>query len=603
MTTNNTPPLAANTDALLPLRAAAPQDNLRVLGRFIGGMPLLLRWLPAILTVIALAATAPQFFLWYIGEYVRCAAPPCSAHWDRLPDLLLPLTMPGLMLIAFGGMVFRIVAWIAFELTGMWATNDLHDRMIAALTRARTTYFDETPSGHLINRITGDFSALRFMGIIRIGDLTNTGIEVLATMVLVLLVSPWAGLVLLPVTLLLVWVQLQIGPMLGHAEELGSEATGEMLHRETDIIEGRRMFALYGKEPELLRTLQNAYRRRLDFRLLSARLQAWSQAWTKMIAAVYGFGVMTVVTLAVQQGRISLTLAAVILSALFALGGSFRWLTTCLAFLTETLGNARRVYEIVDLPPEEAGERSGEAISPSRPAEPLAAVVPATLAVPRGDIVFHNYTAAYRVGMNPVLRGLEVTLAEGKRTGLVGRTGAGKSSIVQALFRMMHVYAGDLTIGGTSVYDVDLIRLRASFGVVPQNPYLFKGTLRQNIDREGGADDAAIGRVLRAAGLTLAPALVIDEGGRNLSLGERQLICLARVLLTDKRVIVMDEPTSAVDPETDAKIQQVLAHELRGRTILTIAHRLQTLVGYDTVVEMEEGRVVRVAPPDAFLQT
>lgn len=577
--------------------ASPPQRNLATLFRFLGSLHFLKRILPLVLFLIALASGTPQFFLWMIGELVRCSAEPCRA--DVL-GLSLPLSLGALTAIALFGMTMRILAWAAFELSGAWSTNVLHDRMIAALARARTTYFDETPSGHLINRILGDFGNLRLMGVIRVGDATNAIFEVVATGILVLLVNPWPALAIVPVTLAFAKVQLDIGPMMGHAEEISSQWKGELVHRETDMIEGSRIVDLYGKRAPLLASVRDAAKKVVDARILAARLQAWSRAWQRVLSAGYGFLVFLFLTLGIEAGRISLTLAAVIVSTLFALTASFNWLTWCLTFLTETLGNARRVFELVDLPSELASEGRETVSAPQSHASDVHPAAQTSYVHPL-DIEFARFSMSYREGTPEILRSLDLVIPAGKRVGLVGRTGAGKSSLLQALFRMVRVTGGDVTIGGASIYEQDVTKLRSLFGVVPQTPYLFQGTVRANLDRSGTASDDAVLRALAAVELSLSPESLVEEGGRNLSLGERQLLCLARVLLAEKPYVVMDEPTSAVDVETDVKIQAVLERHLGGRTILAIAHRLETLARYDLVVEMEAGRVKRMGPPSDFL--
>jgi ABC-type multidrug transport system fused ATPase/permease subunit len=166
---------------------------------------------------------------------------------------------------------------------------------------------------------------------------------------------------------------------------------------------------------------------------------------------------------------------------------------------------------------------------------------------------------------------------------------------------MVHVRAGDIRIDGYSIFDEDQRELRRRFGVVPQSPYLFAGTLRSNLDRTGeiarARGEAALEAALEAVGLKLSLDLPIAEGGQNLSLGERQLVCLARVIAAGKKIVLMDEPTSGLDPETDARVNRVLRGALGDATVITIAHRLESLSSYDRVIELSAGRKVWEGPP------
>jgi ABC-type multidrug transport system fused ATPase/permease subunit len=208
---------------------------------------------------------------------------------------------------------------------------------------------------------------------------------------------------------------------------------------------------------------------------------------------------------------------------------------------------------------------------------------------------------SYRADSPVILDQLDLRLPLGTKTALVGRTGSGKTSVVQALFRMVHVRGGDLRIGPHSALERELGSVRRLFGVVPQQPYLFAGTLRENLDRTGRLGDARLREALGAVGLPLPLDLPVDEGGQNLSVGERQLLCLARIIAADRPFVIMDEATSGLDPETDARIHRVLRTRLTGKTVLTIAHRRESLFSYDRIVEMARGRVIWSGTPGELL--
>ena len=163
-----------------------------------------------------------------------------------------------------------------------------------------------------------------------------------------------------------------------------------------------------------------------------------------------------------------------------------------------------------------------------------------------GDLCFENFSMSYRQDTPIILSGLSLRLGEGKKIGIIGRTGAGKTSIVQSVFRMVYVHEGDVTWGGVSLYDVELHHLRRQLGIVPQSPYLFEGTVRTNLDRARQYTDAELLKALASVSLALPLDAGVREGGVNYSLGERLLLCLARILVSDKKIVFMDEPTSAV---------------------------------------------------------
>ena len=202
-----------------------------------------------------------------------------------------------------------------------------------------------------------------------------------------------------------------------------------------------------------------------------------------------------------------------------------------------------------------------------------------------------------------VAKGVNFRVHNGEKIGIVGRTGAGKSSLVSAIFRMPEPN-GDISIDNVSINSLNLQLSRSAVAAISQNPLLFSGTMRLNLDPEGKYDDKALWDVLADVSLKQLVQNLPDklesrvtEGGGNLSVGERQLLCVARALLQDKKIVVLDEATANVDMKTDRVLQDVIRSKLSGRTVLTIAHRLETILDYDKVLVMDAGKVVEFDDP------
>ena len=204
---------------------------------------------------------------------------------------------------------------------------------------------------------------------------------------------------------------------------------------------------------------------------------------------------------------------------------------------------------------------------------------------------------SYRPGSPDVLREMSVTIRPGEKVGIVGRTGAGKSSLLVALFRIVELKAGSISIDGVDISSVPLETLRSRLSIIPQDPVLFSGTLRHNLDPLGQYSDAQLAAVLRQCSLAIPLDRPIDERGGNLSVGQRQLVCMGRALLKAARVLVLDEATASVDMETDALIQTTLQSQLGDATVLTIAHRLNTIMHADRVLVVHDGRLAEDGPP------
>lgn len=232
----------------------------------------------------------------------------------------------------------------------------------------------------------------------------------------------------------------------------------------------------------------------------------------------------------------------------------------------------------------------------------------------KGEIVFDNVEMRYRDGLPLVLKGLDMHVRGGERIGIVGRTGAGKSSIMSTLFRLVEISAGHISIDGIDISTIGLNDLRKRLAIIPQDPTLFRGTIRTNLDPFNEHTDLALWSALRQADLVPKDAelgtantgedrgrihldSIVEEDGLNFSLGQRQLMALARALVRGSQIIVCDEATSSVDMETDDKIQATIASGFKGKTLLCIAHRLRTIIGYDRICVMDQGRIAELDTP------
>ncbi|XP_055837482.1 multidrug resistance-associated protein 1-like [Episyrphus balteatus] len=226
-----------------------------------------------------------------------------------------------------------------------------------------------------------------------------------------------------------------------------------------------------------------------------------------------------------------------------------------------------------------------------------------------GRVVFEDYMIRYRPGLDLVLKGVSFDIAGGEKVGIVGRTGAGKSSLTLGLFRIIEAAGGHITIDGIEISTLGLHMLRSRLTIIPQDPVLFSGTLRMNLDPYQISSDNDIWTALELAHLKsfvkeTAGGLnyEINEGGENLSVGQRQLVCLARALLRKTKVLILDEATAAVDLETDDLIQKTIRSEFKDCTVLTIAHRLNTILDSDKVIVLDKGQIIEFDSPTNLLE-
>lgn len=227
---------------------------------------------------------------------------------------------------------------------------------------------------------------------------------------------------------------------------------------------------------------------------------------------------------------------------------------------------------------------------------------------PKGNVDFIDYSVRYREGLDLVLKSISLKVNGGEKVGIVGRTGAGKSSMTLCLFRLLEAADGEIVIDEVKISEIGLHDLRSKLTIIPQEPVLFSGTLRMNLDPFEKYSDEELWNALELSHLkkfvsnqTSKLDLECSEGGENLSVGQRQLVCLARALLRKTRILVLDEATAAVDLETDDLIQSTIRTQFEDCTVFTIAHRLNTIMDYTRVLVLDKGQIAEFDTPNNLI--
>lgn len=228
-----------------------------------------------------------------------------------------------------------------------------------------------------------------------------------------------------------------------------------------------------------------------------------------------------------------------------------------------------------------------------------------------GEIKITDYSARYAKNLDLVLKQVNFDVKPGEKIGVVGRTGAGKSSLVLAIFRMLSASEGTIRIDNIDILKMRLFDLRHNLSIIPQDSHLFEGTLRQNLDPFCEHSDEKLWHVLELSNLKTSVERLdgglgldsrVSEGGSNFSAGQKQLMCLGRALLNPSRVLLLDEATAAVDVQTDKIIQETIRREFREKTIITIAHRLDTVMDSDRILVLDHGEVKEFDTPGRLLR-
>lgn len=385
-----------------------------------------------------------------------------------------------------------------------------------------------------------------------------------------------------------------------------------------EAITGTACIRAYGVEGQFRRSIRESIDVMNGAYFLTFSNQRWLSVRLDGVATCLVF--VTGVLVVTSRFNVSPSISGLVLSYILAIAQMLQFTVRQLAEVENNMNATERVHYYGTELEEEAPLHLTE-VSATWPE--------------KGRIVFDHAQMRYRDGLPLVLKGLSMDVRGGERIGIVGRTGAGKSSIMSALFRLTELSGGSIHIDDINIATVGLHDLRSRLAIIPQDPALFKGTIRSNLDPFNEHTDLELWSALRSAYLigeetpgadadglqdgpsgantpvmgrdsTSRPAKrltlesPVDEEGLNFSLGQRQLMALARALVRDARIIVCDEATSSVDFETDQKIQRTMAQGFQGKTLLCIAHRLRTIIHYDRICVMDQGRIAEMDTPAAL---
>lgn len=293
-------------------------------------------------------------------------------------------------------------------------------------------------------------------------------------------------------------------------------------------------------------------------------------------------------------GDLSAGVAGLSITFSMTITSTLNWLVRNMADLETNIVSVERIQEYTNTQSEDARHKESD--------KEIAASWP-----DKGSIKFENYSLRYREGLDLALKDLSFQVNGGEFIGIAGRTGAGKSSLSLALFRIVEAAQGDIEIDGIKIKRLGLNKLRHNISIIPQDPVLFSGTLRLNLDPLNNFQDDEIWKALEQSHLKAFAVErglnhEITEGGENLSVGQRQLLCLSRALLRKSKILILDEATAAVDLETDALIQKTIKEEFRGCTVLAIAHRLSTIIDYDKILVLKDGELAEFDTPNKLLE-
>ncbi|KDR79232.1 hypothetical protein GALMADRAFT_243140 [Galerina marginata CBS 339.88] len=475
----------------------------------------------------------------------------------------------------------------AFVIAGLFASLNLYKSALAGVMNSRVSFFDTTPMGRIVSRLSKDQKTIDSELPLILMQFLSILAAVVGTVGLVFYTFPYLGIMFLPLGLLYYAASVYYRRSSVEAKRLDSLLRSFLYGAYSETLTGLSTIRAYGRQEQSIRDAQDGLDMENKAFIMTVIMQRWLSIRLEFFAnllvlgiALFGAGFSR----SVNPSKISVVLT-------YTLGATqvFSEMISLFAQSEQNMNAVERVLHYAELPPER-GE--AEPIDPPTP-------WPST-----GAIVFKNVKLAYREGLPLVLKGIDFKINGGEKIGIVGRTGSGKSTLIQALLRLVELQEGTIEVDNCDISHLAFNTLRTQIAFVPQDSILFLGTLRDNLDPQGLRSDAELISILQRAWLLpkdgpMDPAVEakfsldssVGDEGSNYSAGEKQLLAMCRALVKNSRIIVLDEATSSVDAETDSKVQQTIQDEFASSTLLCIAHRLNTIAHYDRIIVMDDGKV------------
>lgn len=456
----------------------------------------------------------------------------------------------------------------------------LHKAMTRVL-RAPMSFFDTTPLGRITNRFSKDVDTMDNQLTDSMRMFFMTMAMILSVFILIIAYYYWFVLALAPLTVMFLFSASYYRASAREIKRHEAVLRSAVFSRFGEAVTGISTIRAYGLQKHFANRINEA----VDDMDGAYFLTFGNQRWLSVRLDLVGNLLVFTVGILVVTGRstINPSTGGLVLSYILTIVQMIQFTVRQLAEVENNMNSTERIHYYGTELEEEAELHKGD-VRPSWPE--------------KGEIIFDNVQMRYRAGLPLVLKGLDMHVQGGERIGVVGRTGAGKSTIMSTIFRLTELSGGSITVDGVNIADIGLHDLRSRLAIIPQDPTLFRGTIRSNLDPFNEHTDLELWNALRQADLVGAEQAIEDESGRihldtavedeglNFSLGQRQLLALARALVRNSQIIVCDEATSSVDFETDQKIQKTIVRGFKGRTLLVIAHRLKTIIGYDRILVM-----------------
>ncbi|XP_052898198.1 multidrug resistance-associated protein 1-like [Anopheles moucheti] len=515
--------------------------------------------------------------------------------WSEDPEAATDTSVRDMYLGVYGALggaqsIALFLAALLISLGCLKAAKESHDKLLESSLRMPMSFFDTTPLGRIINRFSKDVDVVDNVLPVTIRAWLLFLFNVFGVFIVIGISTPIFLAIVPPLMVIYYFVQRLYIDTSRQLKRLESVTRSPIYSHFGESISGQSTIRAYGQQNRFTQESE----RRVDYNQLVSYPSIVANRWLSVRLEMIGSFVVLFAALFAILARDSIGQATVGVSISYALQIS-HFLSFLVRMTSEVETNivaVERLEEYTVLPREAEWQKG--TVDKAWPAQ--------------GKVEFKDYQIRYREGLDLVIRGISLNVRGGEKIGIVGRTGAGKSSLTLGLFRIVEAAGGQIIIDGHDIAQMGLHQLRGRLTIIPQDPVLFSGTLRANVDPFKSYSDDQVWKALELShlktfvkGLAAGLEHEIAENGENLSVGQRQLICLARAVLRKTKVLILDEATAAVDLETDDLIQKTIRTEFTDCTILTIAHRLNTILDSDRVLVLDKGLVAECDSPQNLL--
>uniref|UniRef100_A0A8B9LSK0 Multidrug resistance-associated protein 1 n=1 Tax=Astyanax mexicanus TaxID=7994 RepID=A0A8B9LSK0_ASTMX len=481
---------------------------------------------------------------------------------------------------------------ISVSIGGILASRYLHETMLYNVLRSPMSFFERTPSGNLVNRFAKETDTIDSVIPSIIKMFMGSMFNVLGSCAVILIATPLVAIIIPPLGLLYFFVQRFYVASSRQLKRLESVSRSPVYTHFNETLLGTSVIRAFGEQQRFIGESD----RRVDHNQKAYFPSIVANRWLAVRLEFVGNCIVTFAALFAVMARANLSPGIMGLSISYALQvtASLNWLVRMSSELETNIVAVERVKEYEDTEKEAEWKLEQSSVPAGWPTA--------------GHIEVRNFGLRYREDLELAIHDITVIIEGGEKVGIVGRTGAGKSSLTLGLFRIIEAAQGEICIDGVNIANLGLHDLRSRITIIPQDPVLFSGSLRMNLDPFDGYSDEDVWRALELAHLKNFVSGLPDklnhecsEGGENLSLGQRQLVCLARALLRKTKILVLDEATAAVDLETDNLIQSTIRTQFEDCTVLTIAHRLNTIMDYTRVLVLDKGKMAEFDSPASLI--